>query len=292
MIWEIDGRHWPNRDLSRFVRVKGHTWHIQEAGDGPLVLLLHGAGASTHSWRDVIPRLAQDHAVMALDLPGQGFTRVNDKRRCGLNAMAEDIRALLRHQGREPDIVVGHSAGAALALRLALDLERKPAALISINGALKNFPGPAGIVFPAMARLLSMNPLSGFGFSFLAGSTGTVRRLIRSTGSTIDRRGLAGYRLLFSDPDHVDGTLAMMANWHLDRLLEDLRRLDVAAHFLVGGRDRAVPPSTSAAAARRIGGAQLVEVSDAGHLLHEEQPDWIVDRIRDASADAIARTAV
>ena len=47
-----------------------HRWHVQVLGEGPTVLLLHGAGGATHSWRGLAPLLATDHRVVMLDLPG------------------------------------------------------------------------------------------------------------------------------------------------------------------------------------------------------------------------------
>ncbi|MEL4403125.1 alpha/beta fold hydrolase, partial [Shewanella algae] len=66
---------WPNRDSSRFVEAGGLVWHVQQMGSGPPILLLHGTGAATHSWRGVMPLLARDFTVIAPDLPGHGFTR-------------------------------------------------------------------------------------------------------------------------------------------------------------------------------------------------------------------------
>ena len=173
MNWELDGRDWPNRALSRFVSVRPHRWHVQEAGDRdagrPTTLLMHGAGASTHSWRDVLPELATDRHVVAIDLPGQGFTQLGSRSRCGLGAMAEDIATLLADQGWSPDAIIGHSAGAAIAAQLALDLPTPPRTLVSINGAFGAFKGPAGFLFPLTAKLLSMNPFSGPAFAWAAG---------------------------------------------------------------------------------------------------------------------------
>ena len=59
---------------SRQVMHRPHRWHIQEAGKGPLLLLIHGAGGATHSFRSLFPLLAQTSRVVAVDLPGQGFT--------------------------------------------------------------------------------------------------------------------------------------------------------------------------------------------------------------------------
>ena len=49
LIWERDGRDWPNRQASRFVRAAGIRWHLQEMGHGPVLLLLHGTGGNAHT---------------------------------------------------------------------------------------------------------------------------------------------------------------------------------------------------------------------------------------------------
>ena len=74
LSWERDGRDWPNREASRFVEAGGLRWHVQQMGRGPVLLLLHGTGASTHSWRALLPLLAKSFTVVAPDLPGHGFT--------------------------------------------------------------------------------------------------------------------------------------------------------------------------------------------------------------------------
>ena len=57
--WQRAGRDWPNREASRFLRAEGIEWHVQIAGSGPDLLLLHGAGAATHSWAGLLARLAE-----------------------------------------------------------------------------------------------------------------------------------------------------------------------------------------------------------------------------------------
>ena len=63
------GADWPHMDLSRFVQTPGVRWHVQIAGSGPVLVLLHGAGASTHTWRDLLPALSADFTVVCPDLP-------------------------------------------------------------------------------------------------------------------------------------------------------------------------------------------------------------------------------
>lgn len=281
MNWDDARGFWPNAGHSRFVDAAGRRWHLQDAGRGPVMLMLHGAGASTHSWRDLLPDLAQDFRVVALDLPGHGFSGPGPSGRCGLPQMSADIMALLAAQSLAPDVIVGHSAGAAVGLRLALDLPRPPRAVVCVNAALENFSGPARSVFPALARFLALTPFPALALSRAARAPAMVRTVISSTGSTIDAAGLDLYRRLLTDSGHVDATLCMMANWRLEALLDDLPRLAPPTLFIVGSNDRAVPPATSLRASRRIPNARTAMIPGVGHLLHEEAPAETARMIRE-----------
>ena len=57
--WNEEGRDWPNREHSQFIRASAIRWHLQVMGNGPVLLALHGTGASTHSFRDLMPVLAE-----------------------------------------------------------------------------------------------------------------------------------------------------------------------------------------------------------------------------------------
>jgi magnesium chelatase accessory protein len=140
--WETDGLDWPNREASRFVEAGGLRWHVQVKGRGPVLLLLHGTGASTHSFRDLLPLLARDFQVVAPDLPGHGFTaRPADPAGLSLPGMSAGIAALLGALALPPQIAVGHSAGAALLCQMQLTGQLRSKALVSLNGALLPLPG-------------------------------------------------------------------------------------------------------------------------------------------------------
>lgn len=286
MDWARDLPTWPNHQASRHVRVRPHEWHIQEMGAGKSVLLLHGAGASTHSWRDIMPRLAKSHHVVALDLPGQGFTRAGSMRRCGLDQMAEDIAALCAAQGWRFDAIIGHSAGAPLALRLSeiLPCDMRPKLLLGLNPALGNFDGIAGWLFPVLAKFLAMNPLTSYMFAGRTPQLSRAKRIIQSTGSQLDQHGLTLYARLIADRGHVEATLQMMAQWQIDPLLNRLDHIDTPCHFITGARDRAVPPETAKAAATRLPNCALTNFPDLGHLAHEEAPELFADFLADQLA--------
>ena len=276
-------RGWPNAKHSRLLAGPVHRWHVQEAGDGPAVLLLHGAGGSTHSYRDILPDLARDVRVVAVDLPGHGFTQLGARQRSGLLPMAEDLAALCAQEGVTPALIVGHSAGGAVALRLADLMVRAGLpgpGIVGINPALSAFKGLAGVLFPVFAKVLAAIPFAPGLFAARSASEGQVHRLIASTGSRIDPAGLALYRRLIEDRDHVDGALQMMAQWDLGPLLNDLPGLAFKTLFIAGQKDRTVPPRTAHEAARLMPDATVEDWPDLGHLLHEERPAEVAERLR------------
>lgn len=280
MRWPADAAGWPHRDLSRLTLCRPHRWHIQEAGTGPTLLLIHGAGGATQSFRGLLPILAETHHVIAVDLPGQGFTQLGARQRCGLGPMTEDLLTLIRREGWKPEAVIGHSAGAAIALHL-WELGHLPRTRIfGINAALGKFRGVAGWLFPMMAKVLALNPFTA---NLFAGSVtpSTVARLIEGTGSHLDDTGLRLYQRLASDRGHVDGTLAMMSQWQLDGLLSRLPGIDCPVTLITGARDTAVPPETSRDAAARLPRAEHVTLEDLGHLAHEEDPGAVARVILD-----------
>ena len=123
--WDKEGIGWPNRDASRFVDVGRLRWHVQVMGPGagaaPVLLLLHGTGAATHSWRGLMPLLATRFTVVAPDLPGHGFTSGRPTGGLAMTAMARAVGELMAALDLAPALIVGHSAGAAIAVRMAID---------------------------------------------------------------------------------------------------------------------------------------------------------------------------
>jgi magnesium chelatase accessory protein len=282
---ERDGADWPNRASSRMVAAGGLDWHVQIMGDGPALLLLHGTGASTHSWRDLAPLLAQRFRIVAPDLPGHGFTTSGGARTQSLPGMARAVAGLLDTLGVAPVIVVGHSAGAAVAARLALDHAIAPQRLIALNGALTPFEGVAGRLLPGLAKALFLNPFAPRYFAWSA-QRDAVKRLLDGTGSTLDPRGLALYERLMRNPSHIDGALSMMAHWDLHALNRDLPHLRPPIDFIVAENDRTVPPRGARRLAAQLQQATVHAVPGLGHLAHEEAPALFAQLIFDIAGPA------
>ena len=293
--WEREGRDWPNRETSRFVTAAGLRWHVQVAGprhgDAPDLLLLHGTAAATHSWRDLLPLLAAHFRVIAPDLPGHGFTDLPSQARLALPGMAGGVAALLQALGAKPVLAVGHSAGAAVALRLALDGRIAPHSVVSLNGALLPFAEKHAVFFTRAARMLVGLPFVPSLFAWRASNRAVAERLLQDTGSRIEPRGVELYTRLFRHSSHVAAALGMMANWELVPLLHDLPRLKPRLILVVGSRDRAVPPQQAERVRARLPAARIVTMPGLGHLAHEEQPKETAELILRIHADSLRMDA-
>jgi len=277
---------WPNRAHSRSVRVGRLDWHVQVAGRGPAVLLLHGTGSSAHSWADVIPALAARATLIAPDLPGHGFTTGAALESLTLPAIARELDRLLERLGAGPALAVGHSAGAALALRWALGAAHRPRALLGFNPSLVPPPALYTLLAGPVFAPLATSSFVARGLASLAARTRIVESLLDSTRSALPPAQRARYAALFRDPAHVRGALGFMAAADLPALARDARGIDLPATFVLGSRDAWIPER----ALRRLLAEALPHATvlkwEGGHVLHEEQPQRAAELVAALAARA------
>ena len=272
-------KDWPNRESSQFVRAAGLVWHVQIMGGGPVALLLHGTGAATHSWRDLAPLLAPYFTVVAPDLPGHGFTEAPATRRLSMPGMALALQSLLRVLNLRPGFAVGHSAGAAILARMALDRQLDLHGMVGLNAALVPLGGVPGQLFSPLAKFLVGLPGLPELFAWRARDAAVVAKLLANTGSRLDARGEALYAQTVRRPGHAAAALGMMAYWNLQPLFRDLPRLQPRLLLVVGENDRTIPPADAARVAALVPGATVASLPGLGHLAHEEQPAAVADLI-------------
>jgi magnesium chelatase accessory protein len=282
--WARDQYSWPLSEVSFFRECAGVRWHLQQLGRGPCVLLIHGTGASTHSWRALAPLLAERFTVLAFDLPGHAFTLGMPSGGLTLDAISDALATLLESLAIRPRLIIGHSAGAAIAARMALAGQVTPRAIVSVNGALLPFNPVPGLLLAPLARLLAATPVVPLLFTWSARRRATVERLVRSTGSTLDARGLELYWRLVRSRRHVAGVLDMMAHWNLAPLARSLPQLAPPLLQLVGMDDRTVPPAHAERVRELLPAAHIVRLPGLGHLAHEERADLVMQAIDDLRA--------
>lgn len=280
--WEIDRQTWPHHECSRFVSAGRVRFHVQTMGTGPVLLLLHGTGASGHSWRGLMPRLAEHFHLVVPDLPGHGFTSMPGAGRVSLPAYAELLGLLMLELDANVDLVVGHSAGAAIAARMTLDQRITPEGIVSFNGAFRPMGGQTAQLFSPLAKLLSLNPLVPRFFADRASDPAMVKRLIAGTGSSLDVDGIALYQRLMRSGAHVYATLQMMANWDLTTFADDMSALTRPLLLVIADGDKAIPAKEAHLIAGKLADADVHEMRGVGHVAHEEDPRSAAEIIKSA----------
>lgn len=279
----IRGQVWPNASASRRVRAANLWWHIQQLGSGPPMLLIHGTGASSHSWEGLTLELGDEFSLTIVDLPGHGFTEPVQRAAMTLPNVARLVGELLQVIGVQPRIIVGHSAGAAIAVRMTLDRHvAHPETIVSLNGALLPWRGMAGWLFPSMARALAASGVVTPLLARRAAHPGAVERMLAGTGPLPPARSIAFYKLMMERPAQVQAALDMMAMWDLESLRRDLPRLDSDLVLVACGEDTAVQPDAAFAVKDALRHAHVRYVRGLGHLAHEEAPAQIADLVRAA----------
>jgi len=265
--------NWPYSEYSEYVQTSLHAWHIQRLGKsgGKKILFIHGTGSSCHTWSNTVEYLLDEFEVLLLDLPGHGFSKIPAPNQSSLQSVFNGSMELIKKIPFVPDLIVGHSAGAAIAVLLSEKIQAKNG-VICINAAFGEFPGLAGVMFPIFAKIIAVVPFSSDVLAGLSKNKERTEKLIANTGSKITKDRLNHYKVLFSKPNHVKGTLKLMAEWDLSEFLKNLKNCNSNINFLVGNLDKTVPISISKKWSQILLRTKYQEISGAGHLVHEEKP--------------------
>jgi pimeloyl-ACP methyl ester carboxylesterase len=269
-----------------FVEINGLDVYYQRRGQGdPTFILLHGFGASTFSWREVIDPLAEFGTVIAYDRPAFGLTErpLNWE---GVNPYSQQgnldlLLGLMDAFSIDRAILVGNSAGGTLATAFALAYPERVAALVEVDAAIyRTMPDS-----PILNWLLHTPQLDHLGPLIarrLAGRQG--EEFIRSAWYDPSRLAadpaiMAGYRLPLRAENWDSALWAHTQASAAPDLAERLDQIVVPTLVITGDNDRIVPPENSRELAEDIPGASLVVLKDCGHLPHEECPIAFIESI-------------
>ena len=268
----------------RHVQLHGHDVGFRIGGSGPVVVLLHGLTGSSTTWREVMPRLAENYTVIAPDLLGHGES-AKPRGDYSLGAFASGIRDLLVALGVEQATIVGHSLGGGVAMQLAYQFPQRCERLVLVSsGGLGrevsmllravSLPG-SELVLPVLLTPVVRRALAAWGSVLGAGGLhmGTVsaevwrsyaaltrrrnqRAFIHTVRSVID---VSGQRVSAQDRLYLAGEIPTLIVW--------------------GARDRIIPVDHAYAAHEHIPHSRLEVVPDAGHFVPFERPDAFYDAL-------------
>jgi magnesium chelatase accessory protein len=271
---------WPNRQHSSTVSVGGLDWHVQLTGKGPVVLLLHGTGSSTHSWSDLIPLLEADAQVLVPDLPGHAFTLGAKLEDLTLDEIANSLQLLIEQLGIEaPSIVVGHSAGAPLALRFAVGSSKPPKLVIALNPSFIPPPTVYTSFFgPLLGPITRSSTLSSL-LASLSPSLGMVDKLLDSTNTILPETRRVYYRKLFERSEHVRGSMNFMAAADIHKVLVEANLYRGKLICVLGNQDAWIPVKPLEKIILDYFPAAEIVKWEGGHIMHELEPNKVAQLI-------------
>lgn len=125
-------------ETSRFVTdSQGMAIHYRDEGmpSGPVIVLLHGSGASLHTWEDMIEALSDTYRFISLDLPGHGLTGPDLERDYSASSMIDAVETVMETAGVEKAVIAGNSMGGWISWRYALTAPQRVEGLILIDAA-------------------------------------------------------------------------------------------------------------------------------------------------------------
>jgi pimeloyl-ACP methyl ester carboxylesterase len=268
------------------IRLHGHRVRFHLAGEGPVVVLLHGIASTADTWAPVVDALAVHHTVLAPDLLGHGAS-AKPRGDYSLGAYACGVRDLVTALGVERATVVGHSLGGGIAMQFAYQFPERVERLVLIaSGGLgrevhpilraATLPGSelvlallgggwvraaGGAVGAAMARvgLRTGEDLAGVATGIASlGEAGARSAFVHTARAALDA---GGQRVSATDRLYLAAALPTLIVW--------------------GERDPIIPVAHGRAAHDAIPGSRLEVFAGAGHFPHREDPLRFVSALED-----------
>jgi pimeloyl-ACP methyl ester carboxylesterase len=230
-------------------------------GKGVPLLFLHGWGDQLGTFDDIVAKLEKDNTIIRLDLPGFGKSQAPTSA-WGLKQYAEHVEAFLRKIDCNPEVIVGHSNGGAIAIYgLA-------------NGQLK----ASKLVLLSSAGIRSIKKGRKFAWKVLAKAGKAATSILPSDTRDSLRRRL--YQSSGSDLLVAPGMEATFKRIVSEDVQSEAAMLRLPTLIMNGREDTATPPEFAELFHRDIADSKLVLVDDAGHFLHQQYPDKVSTEIK------------
>jgi pimeloyl-ACP methyl ester carboxylesterase len=268
---------------SRYVDAGGLRQHVVIGGDGPPLLLIHGWPENWYAWRHLMPALAQDFEVVAVDQRGIGLT---DKPQDGYDtgSLADDLVALMDALGHTRFAVVGHDTGFAIGYALAADHPERVDRV-----ALAEIPGPPGVgvsppVFvpePINNRLwhIPFNRVAGLPEQLIAGREAAFfgYEFEVQGGNRLPQEAIDYYVGLVSSPESLRGSLGWYRAFDAT-LAQNAKRMTtpLAMPVLAIGGSASYGDHVAEAMGPIATDVQGVVVPDTGHWVAEDAPEEVL----------------
>lgn len=256
--------------------------HVETVGQGVPVVLLHGLGLSGAVWNRVRDGFGPGYQLILVDLRGAGRTHELRREELSLERWADDLGALLRVLKIHRPVLVGHSLGASIALKYALERPDDVCALVLIgaDATLSNL---------APRMLASAERIESIGIEAWVADYWSKNPPFSDQSLDRDPEILEEYRDLLLQNDPVDYVRQCRAIATAENLADRLGDVTQPVLVLIGGSDDRTLPEHGRQLAGDLADARVVELPDVGHTLPLEAPGATARAVR-TFLEEVART--
>ena len=255
---------------ARLLPIDGQRVYAEEAGAGEALILVHGFGGSSYSWRQVLPALAERRRVVALDLSGFGFTeRPKARAPYTLEGQAALVLAVADRLGLARFDLAGHAYGGGVALHLAAHHAERVRSLLLVNSTRPTYASQR------RNRLAAVRPLTALFARTVVLRPATVEKSLRRSFADdrlVTPELVAAYYERLPIEGVVDAYLGLTAPAPAPPKRVDLAAIRQPTLVLWGDRDEVIALRWGEKLAAELPHARLVVLRDCGHLPMEEKP--------------------
>jgi pimeloyl-ACP methyl ester carboxylesterase len=260
----------------QFVRAGGQLVHVEQAGSGEPVVLLHGFGASTYSWRKVVPALAERYRVVAIDLNGFGYTqRPRSRESYTREGQAKLVTDTMDALGIARAHLVGHSYGGGITLYLASRHPERFRSMVLVDSSAPTYANDR------RSRAAALRPLDALFVRAVALRPRAIRKaLLRSfwDDSKVTPELVQAYFDRVAVEGVGDAFYGLTAPAPPGPPVE-LEKIAIPPLVVWGAHDELISPESGRRAAARLPHSEFVLIADCGHLPMEEQPEALLQAI-------------
>jgi pimeloyl-ACP methyl ester carboxylesterase len=250
---------------SKFVEVQGLSVHYRDEGTGTPLVLLHGTGASLHTWNVWAAALSPHYRVLRMDLPGFGLTGPNRSADYSIPAYVAFLESFREAMGLNRFALAGNSLGGEIAWSYAVTYPDRLSALILVDSA--GFPLERTSLVFTLARIPVLSTLLGW-----ADPGPMVSRTLREAYGEPGRvtpELVQRYRRLALRDGNRAAFVARAQAPRVDRSAQ-LSLLRVPTLILWGRKDRLIPVAHATRFTEAVPGAELIVYESLGHVPMEE----------------------
>jgi magnesium chelatase accessory protein len=257
------------------VAIPDGNLRVEFRGSGPALLCLHGISANRHIWSPVADALEDRFRLLLVDLLSRGGSQPRPDLSYRLADEVRRLRALLAELEVSPELVMGHSQGAALALALAsVDVRVRGLVLLNPVTPWTRRPHVLRLLRPGLMR----QAVAGIIRPLRRPLAHVILRRVYGPGTTVTAERVAAYSEPYADPRRATALFCLLADWEPGELEHWLPTRTVDTCVLTGAMDPRIEPENARRLADLLGG-QFTLVPDGGHALPEEMPQRVVEQI-------------